>query len=76
MTKTTTKRPRRKNRIMAYDTEKADEVTVQLELDNGEVVQARYGRVIWLKPTIEAAKGFDQVFAGPPISIYGNQNKK
>ena len=61
---------------MAYDTEKADEVTVQLELDNGEVVQARYKRVIWLKPTIEAAKGFDQVFAGPPISIYGNQNKK
>ena len=36
---------------MAYDTKNADEVTVQLELDNGEVVQARYGRVIWLKPT-------------------------
>ena len=27
---------------MAYDTRNADEVTVQLELDNGEVVQARY----------------------------------
>ena len=45
---------------MAYDTRNADEVTVQLELDNGEVVQARCKRVIWLKPTIEAAKGFDQ----------------
>ena len=33
---------------MTYDTKNADEVTVQLELDNGEVVQARYGRVIWL----------------------------
>ena len=61
---------------MAYDTKNADEVTVQLELDNGEVVQARYGRVIWLKPTIEAAKGFDQVFAGPPIGTYGNRNRK
>lgn len=61
---------------MAYDTENVDEVTVQLELDNGEVIQAGYSRVIWLKPTKKLAEHFDQVFGCPPIGIHGIRNRK
>ena len=63
---------RSKNRVLAYDAKNADEVTVQLELDNGEVVQARYSRVIWLKPTKDLAERFAEVFSGPPVQTLGS----
>ena len=62
---------RSKNRVLAYDAKNADEVTVQLEMDNGEVIQARYKRVIWLIPTKKAAKEFDAVFSSHPVQTVG-----
>jgi hypothetical protein len=62
---------RSKNRVLSIDAPDGKFITVQLQLENGEVVIAGYKRALWIQATAEVDEDTMRRLSNPPVAIYG-----
>ena len=62
---------RSKNRVLSIDDPDGKFITVQLQLENGEVVIAGYERVLWIQAPAEVDEDTMRRLSNPPVAIYG-----
>ena len=61
---------RSKNRVLEVDPD-GRLVTVQVQLENGEVVIGHYKAVVWCRPPADAVAEARQAMSQPPVATYG-----
>ena len=62
---------RSKNRVLSIDDPDGKFITVQLQLENGEVVIAGYKHVLWIQAPAELVEDVMRRLSNPPVAIYG-----
>ena len=63
---------RSKNRVIEVDPD-GRLVTVQVQLENGEVVIGNYKAYCWLQPPADALAEARQAMSQPPVVTYGGR---
>ena len=63
---------RSKNRVLGVDPD-GRLITVQVQLENGEVVIGHYKAVVWLQPPADALAEARQAMSQPPVATYGTR---
>ena len=61
---------RSKNRVLEVDPD-GRLVTVQVQLENGEVVIGHYKAVVWRRPPADVLAEARQAMSQPPVATYG-----
>ena len=62
---------RSKNRVLSIDDPDGKFITVQLQLENGEVVIAGYELAFWEQAPAELVEDVMRRLSNPPVAIYG-----
>ena len=62
---------RSKNRVLSIDDPDGKFITVQLQLENGEVVIAGYKICLWIQAPAELVEDVMRRLSNPPVAIYG-----
>jgi hypothetical protein len=66
---------RAKNRVLSYE-DNGKYATIQLQLEDGQVVKGHYKVFFWLKPPEEVAKEFDAILMRPIEQTVGLSKKR
>ena len=61
---------RSKNRVLEVDPD-GRLITVQVELENGEVVIGHYAAYCWRRPPADALTEAREAMSQPPVATYG-----
>ena len=62
---------RSKNRVLSIDDPDGKFITVQLQLENGEVVIAKYELAFWEQAPSEVVEDIMRRLSNPPVATYG-----